>query len=58
MFISTTNTAPLLRSSNNTSFVISLLFQPTDANPDMGGKGLKLMVLYNPRFLNQVKANA
>lgn len=55
MFLSTTNTVPLLCSSHNTSFVISLLFQPTDVNPDMGGKGLKLMVLYNPRSLNAVK---
>lgn len=55
MFVSATNTVRLLCSSCNTSFVIPLLLEPTDVNPGLGGKSLKLMALYHPQSLNAVK---
>ena len=58
MFVSATNTVRLLCSSCNTSFVISLLLEPTDVNPGLGGKSLKLMTLYHPHKRCQMKANA
>lgn len=37
MFVSATNTGPLLPCSHNSSFVIFLLFESSDVNPGIGG---------------------
>lgn len=55
MFVSAANTGTLLRSWHNTSFVISLFFEPMDVIPGMGDKGLKLTALCHRHFLNTGK---